>query len=66
MHSKRAQNLDPVSRCTPLLVLSPTHGATKYTWEKRGATEWEQVYTQYVTCLLYVHRRGLYRCTIDQ
>lgn len=66
MRSQKSQNLDHVSRCAPLLVLSPKHGATKYTWEKRGPTKWERIYTLYDTCLLYVHCRGLYRCTVDQ
>ena len=50
----------------PFACIVTKHGATKYTWEKRGPTKWERIYTLYDTYLLYVHCRGLYRYTVDQ
>ena len=65
MRSRKVQDLDPVSKYTPLLVLSPQHGDTEYIWEKIEAEKWERIYTPYETCLLYAHCRGLYRCTVN-
>ena len=65
VHSKKVQEIDPVKKVAPLLVLSPHHGSVCYLWEKRGVTRWELVYTPSDTCILYAKSRGLYKCSVE-
>ena len=64
IHSKKVQELDPLKKVAPLLVLSPHHGSVCYLWEKRGVTRWELVYIPSDTCILYAKCRGMYKCSV--
>ncbi len=65
VHSETIQEIDPMRKVAPLLVLSPHHGSVCYLWEKRGVARWELVFTPADTCILYAKCRGIYKCSVE-
>lgn len=52
--------------CARLLVVSPDHGKTKYTWEKtKDEVTWVHIDVPSDTCLLYTKDQGMYSCEVS-
>lgn len=62
VHSETLVKL--LSTTTALLCISPSHGRVHYTWEKNVFSAWEKMDLPPHTCLLFVERRGTYRCSV--